>query len=48
MEGHDRSFICNRTRLLINAQEDLDFLGDPLPVPVEQVTWGVVKEMYRD
>jgi hypothetical protein len=40
--------ICNRTRLLANAQEDLDYLGDPLPVLVEQLTWGVVKAMYRD
>jgi len=40
--------ICNRTRLLANAGEDLAFLGDPLPVPVERVTWGVVKAMYRD
>jgi hypothetical protein len=39
---------CQRTWLLSSAGYDLDFLGDPLPVPVEQVTWGVVKEMYRD
>jgi len=40
--------ICTRTRVLSSAQEDLDYLGDPLPVPVDEVTWGVVKAMYKD
>jgi hypothetical protein len=40
--------ICNRTRFLSNAGTDLAFLGDPLPVPVEQKTWGAVKTLYRD
>ncbi len=40
--------ICNRTRFLSSASADLAFLGPPLPVPVTQVTWGVIKEMYRD
>lgn len=40
--------VCNRTRLLSSAGDDLNYLGTPIPVPVKQVTWGVVKEMYRE
>jgi len=40
--------ICNRTQPLASAQRDLDYLGDPMPVPVDEVTWGVVKALYRD
>jgi hypothetical protein len=40
--------LCRRTQPLAGAQLDLDYLGDPMPVPVEQVTWGMVKAMYSD
>ena len=39
---------CNRTNRLSNAQEDLEYLGEPSPpVPVEETSWGAVKAMYK-
>jgi hypothetical protein len=43
-----RTSLCHRTQPLASAQMDLDYLGDPLPVPVDEVTWGVIKSMYVD
>jgi hypothetical protein len=40
--------ICNRTRPIAAAGTDLEYLGNPQTIPVEQMTWGAVKEIYRD
>ena len=37
-----------RTRSISRAGADLDYLGDPQTIPVEQITWGAVKEIYRE
>jgi len=39
--------MCNRTRHIINAQEDLEELGDPNFVPVKDSNWGFIKALYR-
>jgi hypothetical protein len=40
--------VCNRTRPIIKAGTDLDYLGVAKPVPAEEMTWGEVKQLYRD
>jgi hypothetical protein len=42
------TWICNRTQYLSGAGADLEYLGDPMNVPVEQMSWGAIKEIYRE
>jgi hypothetical protein len=39
---------CTRTSRVEFAQEDFDALGNPGPVPVESVSWGVIKTIYQE
>ncbi len=38
---------CTRTLPVAFAQEDLDVLGPPSPVPVRESTWGAIKALYE-
>jgi hypothetical protein len=39
--------MCTRTKLISQAQEDLDGLGKPEGLPLEPATWGRVKALYE-
>jgi hypothetical protein len=39
--------LCTRTTTLSGATQDLEFLGPPGTVPVDNVTWGIVKTAYE-
>jgi hypothetical protein len=39
--------VCVRTKPLSNAGEELAYLGPPGTVPVDNVTWGLVKTAYE-
>lgn len=39
---------CRRTSYISSAGADLEFLGDPQTIPVEEMTWGAVKQIYRE
>jgi hypothetical protein len=40
--------VCHRTRLVADAQEDYDVLGDPDTVPVDSESWGVIKSIHKE
>jgi hypothetical protein len=37
-----------RTRPIAGAGADLEYLGDPQTIPVEQMSWGSIKEIYQE
>jgi hypothetical protein len=45
-QGQPLTHQCTRTRRLENAEEDLEFLGPPMTVPVAERSWGSLKSLY--
>ena len=39
--------LCTRTSLVENAQEDLEVLGNPFPIPLDGSSWGAIKALFE-